>query len=105
MSEFSELQPWLQPYAQALVQYARQYGRVTVTSTLRSSSKQAQLYREYLAGRSSYPAAPPGTSYHEFGRAFDVSADPALLAWMGAVWEYWGGTYGAKFSDPIHFEA
>jgi len=87
------------------VQLGRRYGQVEVTSVARSSVTQARLYREYLAGKSTYPAAPPGRSYHEYGRAFDLKADPRILAYLGAVWSSWGGTWGAKFGDPIHFEA
>jgi hypothetical protein len=64
------------------------------------------LYRRYVAGQSRYPAAPPGRSYHNFARAFDVDdRDPDQLVQMGAVWESWGGRWGGRFGDPIHFEA
>jgi LAS superfamily LD-carboxypeptidase LdcB len=64
------------------------------------------LYRRYVAGQSKYPAAPPGRSYHNYGRAFDVDdASPAQLAAMGQLWESWGGRWGGRFGDPIHFEA
>jgi hypothetical protein len=105
VSELAGLAPWLSPYAAALVAEGRRYGSVAVTSTQRSYATQASLYRRYVAGQSTYPAAPPGTSYHEFGRAFDLKAAPALLAYLGRVWESWGGTYGARFNDPIHFQA
>lgn len=91
--------------AEQLIALGRRYGRVDVTSVVRSQLTQARLYREYLAGRSAYPAAPPGTSYHEFGRAFDLKADSRILAYLGQVWSSWGGTWGAKFGDPIHFQA
>jgi hypothetical protein len=42
---------------------------------------------------------------HERRRAFDVAAPPWLLAEMGALWEYWGGRWGGRGGDPIHFEA
>jgi len=42
---------------------------------------------------------------HERGRAFDIDASPNDLATLGAIWESWGGTWGKKFNDPIHFEA
>ena len=93
------------PAANALLTYARRLGPVTVTSTLRDYATQARLYREFLAGHSKYPAAPPGTSYHEWGRAFDLSAPDWILNELGRVWESWGGTWGARFGDKIHFQA
>ena len=78
-----------------------------VTSTVRSQAQQAVLYRAYREGRSRYPAAPPGTSTHERGLAFDLAADPAALALAGTIAPLyglrWGGTFGVP--DPIHFEA
>src|SRR6266567_2178500 len=48
-----------------------------VTSTYRTRAMQARLYRRALAGHSLYPAAPPGQSMHELGRAFDLGGlDP-----------------------------
>lgn len=100
------LQFWLRPWANYLLTIARQRGyRVVVTSVRRSSFTQAILYRRFLAGLSPYPAAPPGTSMHEVGRAFDLGPDGPDVRALGAIWESWGGTYGAKFNDPIHFEA
>jgi hypothetical protein len=44
---------------------------------------------------------------HELGRAFDLDASSDTLAYLGSVWESYGGTWGGRFgsSDPIHFEA
>jgi len=95
----SGLQPWLEPYASYLVGLAR--GRVTVTSTYRSYSDQLRLYLN--RSNNPYPVAPPGQSYHQYGRAFDLTGDPQVLAQLGAIWQSWGGTYSA--SDPIHFQA
>jgi len=97
------LQPWLLPYAEQLMAY---FPERRVTSSWRSWSAQALLYRRYLSGRSRYPAAPPGRSMHNYGRAFDVDdRDPRQLQEMGAVWESWGGRWGGRGGDPIHFEA
>jgi len=76
-----------------------------VTSTLRSHSQQAHLYKRYLAGLSRYPAAPPGTSAHEFGYAFDmlVIGDDNQND-LGSVWQAMGGKWGGPNRDPIHFE-
>jgi hypothetical protein len=78
---------------------------VQVTSTRRTSAEQSALYAAFLAGASKYPAAPPGQSYHEYGRAFDLYAEPWVLEELGRVWESVGGTWGGRGSDPIHFEA
>lgn len=78
---------------------------LTVTSTVRSRRTQARLYAEYRAGRSQYPAAPPGTSAHELGLAFDAVAQPReYQEAFGRLWESWGGRWGGRFNDPIHFE-
>jgi len=89
------------PWARRLVD---SFG-ASVSSTYRTHSQQAELYRRYLAGLTDYPAAPPGQSYHEYGRAFDVVAPWYILRRMGQVWESWGGTWGGHFRDPIHFQA
>lgn len=76
-----------------------------VTSTVRTYALQAKLYRRYLLGMSPYPAAPPGHSLHEQGRAFDLGGlDATELQQLGATWESWGGRWGGRFGDPIHFE-
>ena len=66
----------LAPQVRKAAAYALQFARaenipVRVTSTRRSLKDQRDLYNNYLAGRSQYPAAPPGSSAHEFGLAFD----------------------------------
>lgn len=76
-----------------------------VTSGYRSYALQARLYRRWLQGASPFPAAPPGNSMHELGRAFDLGGlDASELAQLGAIWESWGGRWGGRFGDPIHFE-
>jgi uncharacterized protein YcbK (DUF882 family) len=80
----------------------QKYAQVRVTSVYRSPSEQLELYRN--RARNPFPVAPPGRSYHEYRRAFDVSAPDWLLSWAGAVWRSWGGTWGAE-RDPIHFQA
>lgn len=96
--------PALRPYAEELLRLAGPAAQVT--SVRRSRRQQELLYRRFLAGQSQFPAAPPGTSKHERGLAFDVySPDAALLRRLGAIWESWGGVWGGRFKDPIHFEA
>lgn len=99
------LQPWLSPHADALVALGRPLGGVQITSVRRTPSLQRKLYRRFLAGQSRYPVAPPGHSLHEQGRAWDMIAKPEVLARLGAIWESWGGRWGGRFGDPIHFEA
>src|SRR5207247_5096985 len=83
-ARLEELQPWLYPWASYLVRFASAYG-AHVTSVRRSWREQAALYADYLAGYSPYPAAPPGQSMHQLGRAFDLAASAKLLAYLGAT--------------------
>ena len=74
-----------------------------VTSTRRSSSEQRRLYSRYLAGQAGFPVAPPGSSAHEYGEAFDMVVTPmAALADVGETWQSWGGAWNP--SDAVHFE-
>jgi hypothetical protein len=102
---FDELSPDLADFARALVDAAGAAGLLPrVTSTLRTRSQQARLYRGFLAnpGRA-YPVAPPGYSAHEYGEAFDVVVTPMeALADLGYTWQQWGG--GWNPADAVHFE-
>lgn len=105
-ASLSGLQPALRPWAEWLVSVAPYAGArsVRVTSVLRSKAQQAQLYSAWLAGRSSFPAAPPGRSKHEYGAAWDMVTEPlSVLATLGALWKQHGGEWDQ--SDPIHFAA
>lgn len=94
---------WLAPYAGWLIDVAQYNGlQPRVTSVYRSMQKQRQLYERYLRGESKYPAAPPGHSYHNYGRAMDISA--SNLPGLGDLWRRMGGTWGGDV-DPIHFQA
>lgn len=110
-ASFSGLIKPMRPWAQQLVAVAGRAGlNPRVTSTRRSYAEQTRLYRRYLAGGNPYPVAPPGTSAHEFGAAFDLAINSAPsqldsdLADLGQVWTSWGGVWGGEFNDPIHFE-
>lgn len=78
--------------------------RVTITSTRRSLDTQRKLYADYVAGRSRYPAARPGTSTHGIGIAFDLHLDPPVYREAGQLWESLGFTWGGRFNDQIHFD-
>lgn len=93
------LQPWLAPYATALIGLAR--GQVRVTSSYRSYSEQLALWLN--RSRNPYPVAPPGRSYHQYGRAWDMTGPSAILQALGAIWISWGGTWSPR--DEIHFQA
>ena len=97
MSWSSGLHPNLRAGAEALV---RAMPGARVTSVYRSPTDQLRLW--HTRASNPYPVAPPGSSYHEYRRAFDVVADPRVLRWAGAVWRSWGGQWFS--SDPIHFQ-
>jgi hypothetical protein len=101
---FEELIPDIQEPARALFLAAGQAGlHPRVTSTIRGRTEQARLYRRYLSGLAKYPVAPPGTSAHEFGYAFDMVCTPLdALADVGYTWTTWGGVWHS--SDEVHFE-
>ena len=105
-ASISQLIPELQPFARDLVDAAGAAGlQPRITSTRRTSAEQARLYRRYQQGLNPYPVAPPGTSAHEFGFAFDMMVTPAdALPDVGAYWKANGGVWGGEFNDPIHFE-
>lgn len=105
-NSLSGLRSYFRPWARDLVHVASVAGvSPRVTSTLRSASYQAKLYRDYLAGRNPYPVAPPGSSAHELGLAFDMVTSPMYaLNDLGSVWEGWGGVWGGRFGDEVHFE-
>lgn len=107
-ASLSALIPEMRPWAKALVDVAGRAGlQPRVTSTRRSTQEQTVLYRRYQQGLQPYPVAPPGTSAHEYGYAFDMvtgAMDPQDFADLGYVWESWGGVWGGHFKDPIHFE-
>jgi len=86
----------------AAVAYSGLVGRFT--STYRSRSEQERLYRAYISGRHNYPVAPPGSSAHEYGEAFDyVVSPPEYQRDVGLTWVSWGGEWGGA-ADVVHFE-
>lgn len=115
MSALAGLEPWLQPSAESFYSYvavptAKHYGcAAQITSVRRSRAEQTKLYRRYLSGQSRFPAAPPGRSLHEHGRAFDMVVMQGrtlrrdILTALGHYWQSLGGRWYP--SDVIHFEA
>jgi len=110
VAELKQLHPQLVPAAKYLYSIGKYYDPLlVVTSSFRSRAKQSRLYDAYIRGESQIPAARPGRSLHGYGLAFDlarIGKDPftdPLLAWLGAVWEHWGGRYGGQ-RDPVHFQ-
>lgn len=105
-ANLNTLIPELRPFARELLRAAGLAGYLPrVTSTLRSSAEQARLYRRSLAGLNAYPVAPPGSSAHEYGFAFDMVVSPMEgLADVGQYWEQLGGVWGGRFGDEVHFE-
>lgn len=89
---------WLAPYARYLLSY---FPELQVTSVYRSYGEQLRLWND--RHNNPYPVAPPGQSYHEYGRAFDCVGPDAALREAGRHWRSWGGTWFD--SDKIHFQA
>jgi len=105
MALFDDLSPELAPFARDLVYASDVAGlQPRITSTNRTHSQQARLYRGYLANpQRAYPVAPPGYSSHEYGEAFDMVVTPMeALADVGYTWQQWGG--GWNPADAVHFE-
>lgn len=50
------------------------------------------------------PIAPYGSSYHDYGAAFDLSASSAALNLAGQLAPSYGLKWGKSFGDPAHFE-
>jgi len=110
VADLATLDPRLSPWARYLYQIGKYYDPLlVVTSARRSPAKQQRLYNDWIRGVSKIPAAPPGRSLHGIGLAFDlarIGKDPLgdpLLAYLGAVWESWGGRWGGA-RDPVHFQ-
>ena len=91
-------------FQQAAAEYKQMTGQsVRVNSAYRTYEKQAELYADWVAGRSKYPAAPPGSSSHESGRAVDVDlATAEAMDRMGILARY--GLSRPVRGDPIHIQ-
>lgn len=107
------LDPRVENHARTFIRLLERAGvDVRVTSTRRDLATQKRLYDDFRAGRSRYPAAPPGRSIHGLGFAFDMILDgqspgrrsTPLYTAVGRLWERLGFTWGGRFGDPIHFD-
>lgn len=106
-SDLGALHPALVPLARWYVDTIRGYGaQIQITSTLRSSKRQQELYDEYLAGGRDLPVLPPGHSLHEKGLAWDMVVDGDYWGEnqriVGQFWKSLGGEWGPQ--DPVHFQ-
>lgn len=118
-SRIARLEPVIQPKARALLEAARAQGiELTVTQGLRTMEEQAALYAQ---GRTApgqvVTNAKPGSSWHNFGLAFDVAVvvngkptwpnDSALWSKIGDLGKtqglIWGGDF-QSFKDMPHFQ-
>lgn len=105
MTSLDALIPELIEPARALIDLAGRAGvQPRITSTLRTHAEQERLYRRFRQGLNAYPVAPPGTSAHEYGYAFDlVVSGEENQRDLGSIWQQWGGIWGG-LGDPVHFE-
>ena len=78
----------------------------TVTSGVRSTEKQQQLYTAYISGQSSIVAAPPGRSAHEYGLALDFVVDEGKNSDLQRQVMNWFQSMGGELvsGDPVHVQ-
>lgn len=77
----------------------------------RSVARQAKLYWACKRGTGSCPAAPPGRSAHQYGKALDINGfspekDKAKIESVLKRHPFieWGGNWKGKTNDPPHFQ-
>lgn len=97
----------LHPAMRAGLELVQQFApRGTLTSTFRSVDEQRKLYQDFIAGRSMFPADPPGHSTHHTGLSFDYvvreGSSSVQQRGLGEFWRSIGGIWGP--ADPIHFQ-
>ena len=97
----------LNPAVKSAVEWCFEAARLnglqpTVTSTYRSLSEQRKLYRDFLAGKSPYPANPAGQSGHNYGLAWDSWVPDAQMPLWTAIREAAG--FRVPANDLIHAE-
>lgn len=104
MIAFTGIDPRLRERAELTVLYAQRLGiPVEVTSVRRTEGEQRKLYAKFQAGKAKYPTAPPGTSAHQFGVAWDSVVPERWLPTWTAIRRAMG--WKVSESDIIHAEA
>jgi hypothetical protein len=102
---FNNLQPEIQRALMgAAGQYLEQTGKkLILNSASRTQEKQKELYDAYVArGKTGMPAAPPGSSLHESGRAVDIEQGKNDRAAISALNN--AGLFQTVMpKDPVHF--
>lgn len=97
------LAAWVRPYAEYAYRLANYYGIRPVTlSVYRGWSEQERLYRDYLAGKRTFPANAPGDSSHNFGLGWDSWVPPEQQSDWTAIREYIG--FRVPSNDLPHAE-
>jgi len=103
MASLLTLAASIRPAAASAISFARSQGiSIVVTSVRRSRTQQRKLYADYLAGRSKFPAAPPGRSAHEYGLAWDSWVEAPYVDWWVAVRRAFG--WHVPSNDWVHAE-
>jgi len=112
VNRFNGLAVWLKPAAEYLL---ARFPSLHVSSVYRSLGQQSALYNEWvrlrrlgysdaqICAKGICTPAPPGQSYHNYGRAFDLNGDAATLVAASRLWKSMGGGWNA--GDPFHFQA
>ena len=123
LSHLSNAHYEFEPYMKAFMFKAWDEKKITITlnSSYRSPSKQAQLRADWVSGGKIGPEPTGGTSYHNFGMAMDfnptlengktILSKDSSHAWAASgiveigesVNLYWGGRFSTNW-DPIHFD-
>ena len=75
---------------------------LTIASGFRTQERQAELYRDWRHGAGN-PAARPGYSNHQAGRALDLDLDAPTYAWLQAH-ARGHGFYRTVRREPWHWE-
>jgi peptidoglycan L-alanyl-D-glutamate endopeptidase CwlK len=109
-AKIEDLEPEVQEMALAFLQKCAQQGiTLRITQTRRTWDEQAQIYAQ---GRTApgkvVTHAPPGHSWHNFGRAFDVCFmgkepypdDDSVWEYIGAIGETVGLEWGGRWKVP-----
>lgn len=93
-----------QNFTMMATEYNQRTGKtIDVNSGYRSYDLQNTLYNNWKAGKSTYPAAAPGHSLHNFGLAIDINKSQANeLKRMGLLDKY--GLSQPLGNDPIHLQ-